>query len=245
MSHFKRTDPELRELVPYVIDRALDREAVLTKTKLVKLIYLIDLETFRAERRLLTALKWRFYHYGPYAFELEPVLKQLEGHQIEWKEFPPSQLESTILYTKVWQAPPGSNWRVLTKMRIDRIVDRWADEALELLLDFVYFETEPMQHAVRGEMLDFDWVSPPAAIEPSPEPARLNEEIRKRLREVVAEERTRREALTSRREPRYDDVWEEAMAVERSLDEEVPDMTGAILAFSDEAAGLFASAVDE
>ena len=244
MSYFERRDPELRELIPYLIDRALDRDAVLTKTKLVKLLYLADVETFRLERRLLTGLEWRFYHYGPYAFELEPVLTQLEGHQIQWKEFTPGQLEKTILYTKVWQAPSGDFWPELTRSRLDRIVDRWADEPLEQLLDCVYFETEPMQHARRGEVLAFNWVER-HPIERRPEPARIDEGVRRRLREVLAQQRIEQEELSPKRAARYDGVWEEAMALEQRLDQEPPELAGALLRFSDEAAAGFAQAVDE
>jgi hypothetical protein len=242
-SFFDQRDPTLSELIAYVIDRALDRDTALTKTKLVKLLYLVDVETWRLERQLLTKLDWRFYHYGPYAFELEPVLDQLEGQQVEWKEFTPGQLERTILYTRVWQSPSSDQWPAMTKMRVDKIVDRWADETLELLLDYVYFETEPMQHARRGEYLDFNTVER-RSTEPWIEPARVNDVVRERLREVVAAARARRDALDETPNPRFDEVWEQAMERERAADE-AADLEGATFVFSDDAAASFGSATDE
>jgi hypothetical protein len=44
---------------------------------------------------------------------------------------------------------------------VDRIVKEWGDADLNKLLDYVYFETEPMQNAKRGDVLDFSSVSQP------------------------------------------------------------------------------------
>jgi hypothetical protein len=243
VSFFDQRDPTLAELIAYVIDRALDRDATLTRTKLVKLLYLVDVETWRIERQLLTKLEWRFYHYGPYAFDLQAVLDQIEGHQVVSKEYTPGKLERTILYTRVLQPPSSDRWPTITKMRIDKIVDRWADEPLELLLDYVYFETEPMQHARRGEYLDFNTVER-RRTEQWIEPPRVNEVVRERLREVVAAARARRDALDETPNPRFDEVWEEAMERERAADE-AAELEGAIFVFSDDAAASFGSATDE
>ena len=65
------------DLVSYVVQRVQEREGELSKTKLVKLLYLIDVEHYRRFRKTLTDLTWYFYHYGPYAFELESVLRNM------------------------------------------------------------------------------------------------------------------------------------------------------------------------
>jgi len=243
VSYFTPRDPSLDDLIAYVVSRALDREAVLTKTKLVKLLYLVDVETWRSERRLLTELDWVFLHYGPYTFALDRSLDRLEGQQLHWKEFSVGHFERTILYTSVSQPPSGEFWPAITKLRVDRLVDRWAHEPLELLLDFVYFETEPMQGAKRGERLDFSTMARHPA-EPRPSPVRVNQEVRARLQELVAEQRRARAALEPTAPPRYDDVWEEAMFVEERL-RETPDLTGSTLVFIDDAAASFAEATDE
>jgi len=61
---------------------------------------------------------------------------------------------------------------------------------------------------------------------------------------LVAEQRRARAALEPTAPRRYDDVWEEAMLVEERL-RETPDLTGATLVFSDDAAASFAEATDE
>src|ERR1035441_5186960 len=44
------------------------------KTRLVKLVYLSEVEYFRQTGQRLTGLDWKFYHYGPYAPALSPLL---------------------------------------------------------------------------------------------------------------------------------------------------------------------------
>jgi hypothetical protein len=43
---------------------------------------------------------------------------------------------------------------VSTYLATRHIVERWATEPTRKLLDYVYFETEPMENPVRGERLD-------------------------------------------------------------------------------------------
>ena len=48
-----------------------------------------------------------------------------------------------------------SQYNAQVKRCVDRIVEQWALDSLPTILDYVYFETEPMQDAKRGEYLDF------------------------------------------------------------------------------------------
>jgi len=44
------------------------------KTRLIKLLYLLDIENYKSYQRIFTELDWIFYKYGPYAFEIEKFL---------------------------------------------------------------------------------------------------------------------------------------------------------------------------
>src|SRR5690348_15440932 len=48
------------------------------KTKLLKLLYLSDIEYFRVFRRTLTGFDWRFYLYGPWAPQFDEILQRLD-----------------------------------------------------------------------------------------------------------------------------------------------------------------------
>ena len=146
----------LRELIRYIVTKVLDQEGTLGTTRLVKLLYLIDVEYYHRHRKLLTDLKWAFYRYGPYAFEIPDVLRSLDldlpqdevalagGRVVH--AFKPSYLPEVNIEALVSTAD---------KMLIDGVIGKWALEDLNRLLSHVYFDTEPMQGASLGQTLDF------------------------------------------------------------------------------------------
>ena len=123
-------------------------------TRVVKLIYLADLEWHRRYSEPLANLEWRFLHYGPYAYEFVPILgnpdmevAEFEGKTARRFAYDPSQLEAPRVPQEVSSI-------------IGDLVARWGDADVNRLLDYVYFETEPMERARRGELLDFSSTKP-------------------------------------------------------------------------------------
>jgi hypothetical protein len=148
------TPPE--RLILYVTQRITDEDAVPSRTRLLKIIYLIDTEYFRRHRKTLTGWKWIFYYYGPYVMDFPKLLERLDiagldetvDHTATGKKFYKYQIqdmqsiEDLVAFSE--------------QTRIDGIIKRWALDDLNLLLNYVYFETEPMRDAKRGEPLDFN-----------------------------------------------------------------------------------------
>jgi Protein of unknown function (DUF4065) len=64
---FDRTD--IVGLVQALLCRARQREGFTTKTKLVKYLYLADVEHYRRTGKQLTGFRWIFHHYGPWSVE--------------------------------------------------------------------------------------------------------------------------------------------------------------------------------
>ena len=149
MSLFARIDPDLRSLIAYIVARARDRGITLNRTKLVKLLYLIDVERVRSGRKPLTCLEWMFFHYGPYAYELIDTLDAMEAGELT-----ASQWHGSVLYRGAPDAPDAEDWNVATRATVDRVLARFAPLDLNELLDYVYFRTGPMVAAQRGERLD-------------------------------------------------------------------------------------------
>jgi hypothetical protein len=149
MPLFPPTDPDLRALIAYIVAKARDRGITLNRTKLVKLLYLIDVERVRGRRAPLTGLEWVFFHYGPYAFELIETLDAMEGAELVADRF-----YDSILYRAAPGAPDAEDWNAATKSTVDRVIDRFAPLELNTLLDYVYFHTGPMADAERGMPLD-------------------------------------------------------------------------------------------
>ena len=105
MPLFPRTDPRLRDLIAYVVARTRERGVTLTRTKLVKLLYLMDVERVRGRRDPLTGLTWVFFHYGPYAYALIDTLEDMEGTVLTARPF-----HESVLYWAVSEAPDASGW---------------------------------------------------------------------------------------------------------------------------------------
>lgn len=149
MPLFRNTEPDLRALIAYIVARAQDRSITLTQTKLVKLLYLVDVARVSSRREPLTGLRWVFFHYGPYAFELEDTLDAMDGSEVitsRWRD--------SVLYRAAPDAPDGEDWLTGTRRTVDQVIDRFAALELNELLNHVYFHTGPMLGAQRGQELD-------------------------------------------------------------------------------------------
>lgn len=149
MPLFRRVEPDPRSLIAYIVAKSRDRGITLTTTKLVKLLYIVDVERIRSRRDPLTGYEWVFFHYGPYAFELIDTLKDMEGYELIVEQWHDSRL-----FRAAPDAPDGNEWTVGTKALVDHVVADFAGLELNGLLDWVYFHTGPMQTAVRGQPLD-------------------------------------------------------------------------------------------
>lgn len=168
--------PDLEELIRYVVGRSRDRGATLTRTKLVKVLYLVDVARAEGLGRTLTGLNWRFLHYGPYAPELGAMLEDLEDREAIFG----GPLGDAMLYRGVRDVPDSEMWPASISMSVNRVVDDWAGAELNELLDHVYFHTTPMQEAQRGDELDFSNVERERP-HPKLEPPAVSDALREAL----------------------------------------------------------------
>lgn len=79
-------------------------------------------------------------------------------------------------------------------MRPGGLVKEWGDADLFSLLNHVYFETEPMEAAVRGQNLDFSNVRPRMSLAIHLDPKRLAE-LRRELKARTKELRLTRDGV--------------------------------------------------
>jgi hypothetical protein len=207
--------PQARQLALGILTRIKEREGTANKTKLLKLLYLADIEQYRTSGETLTGFNWIFYLYGPWTDEYDGLLKQLQDENaiqikpwasggLEGEGIAPSEevpLERAISSTQAF-------------LRTRQLVDIWADRGLPTLLDYVYFETEPMQDAAKMQRLDFSKVLK--------EPPRLYRRTKsgtdpkelRRLKARFANEREKlrtKRATTSYEQAPYDAVYVEAL----------------------------------
>jgi hypothetical protein len=124
------------------------------RTRLIKLAYLADVFHKRLTGERLVKTAWIFWHYGPYVPEYPEILGS-----------PAFLVEDKGEYENILPAPnwSGSKPTADEEVAISRAM-KLADEDFNELLDFVYFDTEPMMNASeRGQPLNFDSVKPEEA----------------------------------------------------------------------------------
>jgi uncharacterized phage-associated protein len=128
----------LQLLLRYLIQRADDEETAVTITKLVKLLYLFDVECFRVTALRLTDLHWRFYFYGPYDPAIESALSMVgleidehpgkTAHGRSYRAFDSRDRDAVDL-------DPSFDW--LARSVIDDQWKAWADADLNKVLSHV------------------------------------------------------------------------------------------------------------
>ena len=129
-----------------------------SKTKALKLLYLIDIEQFRSTGQTLTGWGWIFHRFGPWTPEYDGVLNRLQDAALIEVQVVGIDREAWLLKTLHPERDLQSLPDVTTQFSIDRVLRRWAKLDLRRILDYVYFCTEPMQGAQRGQALSFDAV---------------------------------------------------------------------------------------
>jgi hypothetical protein len=205
---------DIRSLVAYLISRLTDIEASFGKTKLVKLLYLIDVEFYKLRSRKLTSFDWIFYHYGPYAPAIDDVLTQLE------LDIPQEDIRTTAGYrAKIFKAPKEDldtefeeKASSLEKSVVERVLREWGLEELNPLLSYVYFHTEPMKDAHRGEVLDFSKITHPSVdIKATKVPTVSHKELRDSFLQIKGKRSLLNyESLNPK--PRIDEVFASSLA---------------------------------
>jgi len=122
------------------------------QTRITKLMYLIEWEYFAWERERLTSLDWIYLHYGPWSQNLSTILE---------KEFKaPDEEVGPGKFRQVYWTPPEYDY-VDTRFKgdlegiVERVLETFGPLGTEDIIRYVYFNTEPMQHAKRKQPLDF------------------------------------------------------------------------------------------
>jgi len=127
------------DLIRYVL-----RRGPMARTKLMKLLFLIDRELHR--RLGSTVFRWKMYKYGPFSREVLDVLDDMEidGFVVA------KVTDDAIIYELASTAPAGLPQGV--KKVADQILETWAYKSLDDLLTYVY-NLEEVKKAWPGKPL--------------------------------------------------------------------------------------------
>ncbi len=155
-------NPEI--LVRLIVEEARARGEVLSPIRVVKFLYLADVYFARYHKgQKLTGWPWRFVHYGPYCREALVAIDQAKSRGLIATIPYQSKYdgEEHVLYKGVGEDLASLRNAVPLSVggSLAAAIAKWGSDT-QGLLDHVYFETEPMGHATRGELLDFSRCAP-------------------------------------------------------------------------------------
>ena len=129
----------LRQLINFFV---YETRGQITKTQLVKFIYLADLYAVKWTNQQLTDLDWRYYYYGPWEGKIDKMLDEMNGRDIYLERGERSIFIKTGPTLSYPSELPLSLRLILENIRRD-----WAGaERFQQMLDYVY-KTAPMVEA--------------------------------------------------------------------------------------------------
>ena len=213
---------DTNSLVLAVLSYLGEAGSSVSKTKLLKLLYLFDVEFYRAHQRSFTGFNWKFFHLGPWTAEYDSVLGDLKKARVlEEVPFSANDFDGVTLRS----SKPTPLRSVLTNVSDEsiliRILNDWGAEPTGRLLDYVYFHTEPMEQGVRNANLDFSTIAPRVSARykrsSSSATAKDIEKRKSEYRARIVGRRAQSEPKKHITPPRYDAEYVDALEVMERL----------------------------
>jgi len=202
------------DLIKAICTRTQEIESYLNKTKLIKLLYLIDVEYYRKYKKTFTNFKWICYDYGPWAYEYNDVYDLImSSPDFKVVEKKPPKNISFITCVEDQKEFSDIFKKLEDSMLFRELINKWATEGLNEILNYVYFYTEPMIDTKRKEKLDFSKINKFETIPKFKlEKGKLSTKEIRTIRATLKEKLVRRKEkdLEEVMQPKYDELyWQE------------------------------------
>jgi len=203
-------------LLPAIVTWITEHDSYATKTKLLKLLYLFDVEYYRRHQSTFTGFGWKFFHLGPWAAEYDPALSGLVAHGILSEQRSSASEYDTAFYKSAERVETRSAFeRVKDEAILLEVLKRWGTRTTGEILNYVYFQTEPMEAGIRNQPLDFSLIATNlSAVYSRSSSGKSSAEIRK-LRAKFDRRQAEKMANVPRpftfTPPRYDEEYFDAM----------------------------------
>jgi hypothetical protein len=208
--------PNTEKLIAAIVTWVVGEGSYVTKTKLLKLLYLFDVEYYRVHRQTFTGFCWKFFHLGPWAAEFDPALEGLVMKGALSQQRSNTEFE-TVFYRSAERIDPREAFSNVKDEYILRgVLKLWGKRSTGEILDYVYFQTAPMEAGIRNAPLDFSVIQPekPSAYSRSSS-GKTKAEIQK-LRTKFEVQQAQRKATQNQpfafTPPKYDEEYLDAMA---------------------------------
>lgn len=207
----------IEKLLGAVVTWVVAEGSYVTKTKLLKLLYLFDVEYYRVHRTTFTGFCWKFFHLGPWAAEFDPTLEGLVTKGILFPQQSSNREFETIFFKpaeRIDLREPFTN--VKDEYILRGVLKNWGTRPTGEILDYVYFQTEPMEVGIRNAPLDFSVIqSEKQPVYSRSSSGKTQVEIQK-LRTKFEAQQAQRKANQNQpfafTPPNYDDEYLNAMA---------------------------------
>ncbi len=115
----------------------------LTRTKLVKLLFIIDYIAKNGKKmgigKTITGTKYHYYHHGPFSRKIQNAIQDMQGREIvETDISKPGEFASYYKYTPGKMPRFDPNFDPDEKNIIDFVIKEYGDYSLNSLLEIVY-----------------------------------------------------------------------------------------------------------
>ncbi len=157
------------DLVQAIVWYASNRGEKLTTLRLVKFLYLADLYNSRVSNgKTLTNWPWAFVYFGPWCKQVNEAIDNAAKNGLILAQEYPSNYNDAKDYRLFWVEDTKDEPKIIDALptyvwsKLQWAIQKWADD-WSGLLDYVYFETEPMIETSPGALLDFSKSQIPAA----------------------------------------------------------------------------------
>jgi hypothetical protein len=149
----------LEDTIAMLAAHARHQGVTLTRTKLVKLLYLLDVRAWETIGRTLTGVEWIWHHYGPYSPTVVEVCKRMsstgELEAEETSNFFGSPEYRVRSANEAYYRDHSPVFMALAR----QIIAEFGRFAPSMIGDLTY-ETEPMRRIVRegqrGDLIEFE-----------------------------------------------------------------------------------------
>lgn len=162
----------VQNLLRFIVGYATQNGIRLTTVRLVKFLYLADLYYARAHSgKTLTGFPWAFIHYGPYCSEAFEAIQYSVAQGIIAMEALESKFDEEkdyyifFCFDRVAVEESDDKLPFEVTAALKTAIREFGDDT-PYLLDHVYFETEPMREAQKGDILDFTKAQRPIPSKP-------------------------------------------------------------------------------
>ena len=186
--------------IDYIVGLAGIEGHKLTKIRVVKFLYLAEVLYMKYLQKRLTNWTWKFWDFGPYCVESLKALQTAEKKKIVTSKniqskFSENEDDEFSLYEYSRESFPNKsdlekhieqleeNIPAMVKHGLRDYVKKYGDNT-DALLNYVYYQTEPMENASPRKELDFSSISPISELKNVNFP-KLPRKKEKRAKEII------------------------------------------------------------